>query len=152
MKIAIGNDHRGYSAKCRLVSWLSTEGHEIIDLGATNANDPTDYPDYAIPVAEMVARNEVWRGILICGTGIGMCIAANKVGGARAATCHDPLTAEISRRHNNSNILCMSADLLSEELMDRLVQTWLSSEFDGGRHARRIDKISQFEDNRSALS
>jgi ribose 5-phosphate isomerase B len=85
------------------------------------------------------------RGILICGTGIGMCIAANKVRGVRAAPCHDSITAEMSRRHNNSNVLCLSADLLGDELIDRMLRIWLETEFEGGRHARRVDKIARFE-------
>ena len=88
------------------------------------------------------------RGILICGTGIGMCIAANKVPGVRAAPCHDSITAEMSRRHNDANILCLSADLLGEELIDRMIRIWLQTEFEGGRHARRVDKIANFEKSR----
>ena len=105
-----------------------------------------DYPDIAAVVSRKVSQHEVERGILICGTGIGMCITANKLRGVRAAPCHDSITAEMSRRHNDANVLCLSADLLGEELIDRMIRIWLETEFEGGRHARRVDKISRFED------
>jgi ribose 5-phosphate isomerase B len=146
MRIAIGSDHRGYDAKSRLVKLVHRLGHEVIDVG-TVANESVDYPDYAFQVALRVSHSEVDRGILICGTSIGMCIAANKVKGVRAAPCHDSITAEMSRRHNDANILCLSADLLGEELIDRMVKIWLETVFEGGRHARRVDKITRFESN-----
>jgi ribose 5-phosphate isomerase B len=121
--------------------------HEVVDMGPPS-KDSVDYPDYAFPVARAVAAGNVERGILICGTGIGMCIAANKVRGVRAAPCFDALTAEISRRHNDANIMCLSADLLGEELMERMVRIWLETPFDGGRHARRVEKIAHFENDR----
>src|SRR5206468_1725505 len=96
------------------------------------------YPDYALLVAEAVSSGRVERGILICGTGIGMCIAANKVSGVRAAPCHDTITAELSRSHNDANVLCLSADLLGDELVERMVRTWLQTPFEGGRHARVV--------------
>src|SRR5262245_54449011 len=108
MKIAIASDHRGLDVKRRIVTSLQKLSHEVIDFGPKEM-DSVDYPDYAIPVAQAVSRQEVERGILICGTGIGMCIAANKVPGVRAAPCHDSITAEMSRRHNDANILCLSA-------------------------------------------
>jgi ribose 5-phosphate isomerase B len=144
MRIAIGSDHRGYDAKNRLVQFVQRLGHEVIDVG-TVGNESVDYPDYAFQVALRVSQGAVDRGILICGTSIGMCIAANKVKGVRAAPCHDSITAEMSRRHNDANILCLSADLLGEELIDRMVRIWLETSFDGGRHARRVEKITQFE-------
>src|SRR6266851_9060451 len=104
MKIAIGSDHRGYDVKRRIVNLLQQLGHEVLDLG-TQGKDSVDYPDFAFAVAAAVRAGQVERGILICGTGIGMCIAANKISGVRAAPCHDSITAEMSRRHNNSNIL-----------------------------------------------
>ena len=119
MRIAVGSDHRGYEVKRRIVSLLGRLGHEVIDVGPPSA-DSVDYPDFAFEVAKAVGGGKVERGILICGTGIGMCIAANKVPGVRAAPCHDSITAEMSRRHNDSNILCLSADLLGEELIDRM--------------------------------
>ncbi len=145
MKIAIGSDHRGFEVKRRLVPFLQNLGHEVLDVGAPSA-DSVDYPDYAIQVAQAVSAKSVDRGILICGTSIGMCIAANKVKGVRAAPCHDSITAEMSRRHNDANVLCLSADLLGEELIERMVRIWLTTDFEAGRHARRVDKIMKFED------
>ena len=144
MKIAIGSDHRGYEAKRRLAASLRAHGHEVLDLGP-EGSDSVDYPDFAFEVSRAVSEGRVQRGILICGTGIGMCIAANKVAGVRAAPCHDSITAEMSRRHNDANVLCLSADLLGEDLMARMVRIWLETEFEAGRHARRVDKICRFE-------
>ncbi len=144
MKIAIGSDHRGYETKRRLVHFLQGLGHEVLDMG-TEGSESVDYPDFAFQVASAVSQGRVERGILICGTSIGMCIAANKVKGVRAAPCHDSITAEMSRRHNNANVLCLSADLLGEELIDRMARIWLETEFEGGRHARRVEKITRFE-------
>ena len=144
MKIAIGSDHRGYDVKRRVISVLENLGHEVLDVGPQK-RESVDYPDYAFQVALAVSEGRVDRGVLICGTGIGMCIAANKVRGVRAAPCHDSITAEMSRRHNNANVLCLSADLLGEELIDRMVRIWLETEFEQGRHARRVEKITKFE-------
>jgi ribose 5-phosphate isomerase B len=144
MRIAIGSDHRGYSVKRRLVQMLQQSGHELIDLG-TNSEESCDYPDFAHLVGRSVSEQQVDRGILICGTGIGMCISANKIRGVRAALCHDNITAEMSRRHNNANVLCMSADLLGMELMERMTRLWLETDFEGGRHVRRVDKIHRLE-------
>jgi ribose 5-phosphate isomerase B len=146
MKIAVGSDHRGFEAKKRIMLLLEQLGHETLDLG-TKGPDSVDYPDFAIQVAQAVGEKRVDRGILICGTGIGMCIAANKVHGVRAAPCHDSITAEMSRRHNDANILCLSGDLLGEELIDRMVRIWLQTDFEAGRHARRVEKIEHFEQN-----
>ena len=145
MKIAIGSDHRGYETKRRLAHFLQQLSHEVLDMG-TEGSESVDYPDFAFQVAQAVSEGRVDRGILICGTSIGMCIAANKVKGVRAAPCHDSITAEMSRRHNNANVLCLSADLLGEELIDRMARIWLETEFEGGRHARRVDKITRFEE------
>ena len=144
MKVAIGSDHRGFEVKRRVVSVVTQLGHEVIDVGPVTG-ESVDYPDFAFPVATAVAESKADRGILICGTGIGMCIAANKVHGVRAAPCHDPITAEMSRRHNDANVLCLSADLLGEDIVLRMVRIWLETEFEGGRHARRVEKIVQFE-------
>jgi ribose 5-phosphate isomerase B len=144
MRIAIGSDHRGFAVKQRLVTALRSQGHDVQDFGPA-VEGAVDYPDLAFPVAEAVGTGQAERGILICGTGIGMCIAANKVKNVRAAPCHDPITAEMSRRHNDANILCLSADMLSEELIDRMVRAWLDTGFEAGRHARRVGKITQFE-------
>jgi ribose 5-phosphate isomerase B len=145
MKIAIGSDHRGFEAKRRIVQLCQQLGHEVLDVGTTG-NDSVDYPDFALEVARAVGDKRVDRGILICGTGIGMCIAANKVKGVRAAPCHDSITAEMSRRHNNANILCLSGDLLGDQLIDHMIRIWLQTEFEGGRHARRVEKIMRYEE------
>jgi ribose 5-phosphate isomerase B len=144
MRIAVGTDHRGYAIRHKLIELLRGLGHEVIDTG-NDSPEPIDYPDVAARVANLVSRGEVDRGILICGTGLGMCIAANKFPGARAAPCHDDLTAEMSRRHNDLNVLCLSADLLGERLIDRMVEIWLNTPFEGGRHARRVEKIRLLE-------
>ena len=144
MRIAIGSDHRGVNVKNKIVELTKRLGHEVQDVG-TFGNESVDYPDFAAEVARKVSHHEVDRGILICGTGIGMCIAANKFPGVRAAPCHDDLTAEMSRRHNDLNVLCLSADMLGEKLIDRMVEIWLSTEFEGGRHARRVEKMTQLE-------
>jgi ribose 5-phosphate isomerase B len=144
MKIAIGSDHRGFEVKRRLVAFLTALGHEVGDFGPA-AKESVDYPDFAFQVAGAVGSGQADRGILICGTGIGMCIAANKVCGVRAAPCHDCVTAEMSRRHNDANVLCLSADLLGEELIERMVRIWLTTDFEQGRHARRVEKIARYE-------
>lgn len=144
MKITVGSDHRGLAVKQRIVPLLEKMGHQVTDVGPTNPGS-VDYPDFAFQVAQAVGAGESDRGVLICGTGIGMCIAANKVQGVRAAPCHDSITAELSRRHNDSNVLCLSADLLGEELIERMIRIWLETPFEAGRHARRVEKIMQFE-------
>jgi ribose 5-phosphate isomerase B len=144
MRIALGSDHRGYNVKQKIADLLRRFQHEVVDVGAFGTEN-VDYPDVAAIVAQKVSQGEVDRGILVCGTGIGMCIAANKFGGVRAAPCHDDITAEMSRRHNDLNVLCLSADLLGEKLIDRMVEIWLNTEFEGGRHARRVEKITNLE-------
>jgi ribose 5-phosphate isomerase B len=144
MRIAVGSDHRGFDVKRRVIGYLHQLGHEIIDAG-THGSDSVDYPDIAFQVGHAVSEGRAERGILICGTGIGMCIAANKVKGVRAAPCHDSITAEMSRRHNDANVLCLSADLLGEELIDRMIRLWLETSFEGGRHGRRVEKILRHE-------
>jgi ribose 5-phosphate isomerase B len=144
MRIAVGSDHRGFSIKSKVVELLRQLGHDVVDAGP-QTGESVDYPDIASLVAGQVSKGEVDRGILICGTGIGMCIAANKYPGVRAAPCHDDLTAEMSRRHNDLNVLCLSADMLGERLIDRMIEIWLKTEFEGGRHARRVEKISEIE-------
>ncbi|MGA2620353.1 MAG: ribose 5-phosphate isomerase B [Thermoguttaceae bacterium] len=144
MRIAVGTDHRGFAIRARIIELLERLGHQVDDLG-TYTPEAVDYPDVAARVARKVSAGEVERGILVCGTGLGMCIAANKFPGVRAAPCHDDLTAEMSRRHNDSNILCISADLLGERLVERMIDLWLAAPFEGGRHARRIAKITEIE-------
>lgn len=145
MRISIGSDHRGFNVKMKLVNLLSQLGHEVLDEG-TNSTESVDYPDIASAVAGKVSRGLVDRGILVCGTGIGMSIAANKFVGVRAAACHDEITADICRRHNDVNVLCLSGDLLGERPIDNLVRIWLQTEFEGGRHARRLQKIAKIEE------
>jgi ribose 5-phosphate isomerase B len=144
MRIAIGTDHRGYAIRSKVIELVQRLGHEVEDVG-TFTPDAVDYPDIGAIVAGKVSRGETDRGILVCGTGLGMCIVANKFQGVRAAPCHDDLTAELSRRHNDANVLCLSADLLGERLIDRMVELWLSTPFEGGRHARRVEKVCQLE-------
>ncbi|MEX0715513.1 MAG: ribose 5-phosphate isomerase B [Planctomycetaceae bacterium] len=144
MKIAVASDHRGYAVKGKILPLLTQLGHDALDYGP-NSGDSVDYPDFAAAVARAVSNGEAERGILICGTGMGMCIVANKFAGVRAAPCHDDLTAQMSRLHNDANVLCLSADLLGDTLVNRMVEIWLNTDFEGGRHARRIEKIAQFE-------
>jgi ribose 5-phosphate isomerase B len=145
MRIALGSDHRGYTVKQRLTAALEKLGHAVIDHGVATGDGAADYPDFAIPVSEAVGKGDADRGILICGTGFGMCIAANKVHGVRAVTCRDGIEAEMSRRHNDANVLCMSADFLGQDVIDRMVQIWLTTDFEGGRHQRRVEKIARYE-------
>jgi len=144
MHIVVGADHRGFPIRTRIIDLLRRLGHDVEDAG-TFSGEAVDYPDIAARVARKVSHGEVDRGILICGTGLGMCITANKFPGVRAAPCHDELTAEVSRRHNDANILCLSAELLSEPLVDRMIEIWLNADFEGGRHARRLAKICDLE-------
>lgn len=144
MDVAIASDHRGVRVKGQIVSQLQSLGMGVHDLGP-DVSDSVDYPDFARIVCESVLGRVAERGILICGTGIGMCIAANKFPGIRAVTCHDDVTAELSRRHNDANVMCLSADLLGDRLLNRIVELWLKTEFEGGRHSRRLDKVANFE-------
>lgn len=144
MKITIGADHRGFGLKERLKSYLIRQGYQVLDKG-TFSSQPVDYPDYAFAVAEAVAKGKASRGILICATGIGMAIAANKVKGVRAALCYEPRTARLSREHNNANLLCLGADITDPLKATRIVRVWLNTEFSGGRHSRRLAKIRAAE-------
>lgn len=144
MRIVVGADHRGYDIRIKLIELLKRLGHEVEDVG-TYSRERVDFPDIAAQVARKVSEGHVERGLLISGTGLDMCIAANKFPGVRAAPCHDDLTAEISRRHNDLNVLCLSADLMGERLMDRMVEIWISTPFEAGRHARRLEKIAHIE-------
>ena len=143
-RVALGCDHRGYEAKLKIIARLSELGFESKDFG-TDSTKSFDYPDAALATATSVQTGESDVGLLFCGTGNGMCITANKFHGIRAALCHDELTAEMSRRHNNANILCLPADLVGDALMLRIVEVWLKTEFEGGRHERRVSKISEIE-------
>lgn len=147
MKIAVGSDHRGYDIKQQIKAIATELGHECIDVG-TSDNNPVDYPDLAYLAAKAVSNNQADRAILTCATGIGMSMAANKVCGIRAALCHDELSAQISRDHNNANVLCLSADQIGAVLLRKMVEVWLSTEFSGGRHERRVRKIAAIEEGK----
>jgi len=142
--VAIGADHGGYQLKETLKAFLSQAGYQVKDCG-TSSTDPVDYPDFAIAVAQEVASGKAWRGIMIDGAGIGSCMAANKVNGVRAAMCYDYATAFNSREHNNANTLTLGAGLIGSSLAKQIVTTFLETEFGGGRHARRVDKIMAIE-------
>jgi len=144
MNIAICSDHRGFRAKESIKTLLAKHGHQVNDFGCAESLS-CDYPDLAIPAARSIAAGANDAGVMICGTGIGMSITANKVRGIRAALCHDELGAELARKHTDANVLCLPADLLGEELIKRIVEVWLNTRFEGGRHERRIQKIRQFE-------
>lgn len=144
MRIAVASDHRGVHVKGLILEQLRGLGHEVIDMGPEESG-PVDYPIYASKVSSAVSQRTVDRGILICGTGMGMCIAANKFRGIRAVTCHDDVTAETSRRHNDANVMCLSADMLGERLLNRIVDLWIRTDFEGGRHQRRIEQIYDIE-------
>lgn len=142
--VAIGADHGGYPMKEMLKAFISGEGYSILDMG-TNSAEAVDYPDYAHPVAEAVAEKRAWRGIIIDGAGIGSAIVANKVPGVRAALCYDQATAVNSREHNDANVLTLGAGLIGDSLAKQIAKIWLTTEFGGGRHARRVNKIMAVE-------
>lgn len=148
MKLALSADHRGVSATRQLADRLRSQNHEVTMVG-TLTGETCDYPDAAFAVGELVRKGEVERGILLCGSGIGMCIAANKIRGVRAALVHDELTAEMSRSHNDANVLCLSADLLGQRLIEKIVDIWLGTQFLGGRHERRVKKIAAIEEGKA---
>ncbi|MGE3182957.1 MAG: ribose 5-phosphate isomerase B [Phycisphaerae bacterium] len=149
MKIAIGSDHRGFTTKEHIRVQLEELGNSVTDLG-THSAEPCDYPDAAIKVAKAVSNGEAERAVLICGSGIGVAITANKVPGVRAALCHDAYSAEMSRRHNDANILCIGSDRVGEAAIAEIVRSWITTEFEGGRHARRVAKIMDYEAARDA--
>ena len=142
--IALGADHAGWELKEALKAWLIEKGHQILDFG-THSPESVDYPDYALQVAESVASGKAERGLLVCGTGIGMTMTANKVPGIRAALCSDPFMARMSREHNDANILALGGRVMDEELGLEILQMWLSADFAGGRHEGRLEKIAQIE-------
>ncbi len=145
MRVAIGSDHNGVEFKAALAAHLSRAGHEVIDVGP-ETTDSVDYPDYAFAAAERVASGEADRAVLICGSGIGMCIAANKVRGIRAALCHSPEEAEMTRRHNDANVLTLAGWRVKDtDAALAIVDRFLETGFDGGRHARRVGKIEAYE-------
>ena len=144
MKVVLASDHRGYQLKDSLKKFLEEREIEFLDVGTFSAAS-VDYPDFAMLAAEKVSHGDYDRGILICGSGIGMCIVANKFPGVRAAVCHDVSAAEMSRKHNDSNMLGLGADVINEELARKILHVWLETKFEGGRHLRRIQKISEIE-------
>lgn len=144
MRIAIGSDHAGFAMKQMIVGLLSELGHSCEDFGCFNSNS-VDYPDIARPVAEAVSKKSFDRAILVCSTGIGMSIVANKVPGIRAAVCHDTFSARRAREHNDANVLCLGEWVIGQGLMREIVTTYLSTDFAGGRHARRVEKIHAIE-------
>ena len=147
MKLGLGADHRGAHCAKQLHDRLVSLGHNVVSFSSL-AGEATDYPIPAYNLGTALGNGAIDKGILICGTGIGMCIAANKLKGVRAAIAHDELTAEISRTHNDANVLCLSADLLGQRLIEKVVDTWLATPFQGGRHARRIEEITAIESGR----
>lgn len=145
MKIAIGADHAGFELKNQIRERLAAAGHEVSDFG-TDSADSTDYPDYADQVGRAVAEGGAERGILVCGSGIGMSIAANKIRGVRAALCTNEESANITRRHNDANVLTLGARFTDDVTAQAVVETFLSTEFEGGRHSRRVQKIAEIEE------
>lgn len=151
MRLVISADHRGVAATRQLAERLRGMGHEVSVLGNLTG-ETCDYPESAALVGSSIAARKADLGILLCGSGIGMCIAANKVKGVRAALVHDELTAEMARSHNDANVLCMSADLLGQRLIEKIVDVFLATNFQGGRHERRVRKISAIENGQDPAS
>ena len=147
MRILIGSDHHGIETRLNLGRIIVSLGHEVVDVGPTPDNAaPVDYPEIAATVARAVSEGDADRGVLICGTGIGMSIVANKFVGVRAAPVTDVSSAELSRKHNDLNVLCLSAEMLTERMISEVVQTWLKSGFSGiSRHVRRLERVAQIE-------
>ena len=146
MRLAVASDHAGFEQKVELVEFLKGLGHEVTDLGPDSA-ERVDYPDYAVKVGHAVADGQADRGVLICGTGIGMALAADKVAGVRAANITTPEFADLSRRHNDLNVITLSGRFVSLEENERILKVWLVSEFEGGRHAQRVAKIMDLDTN-----
>ena len=144
MRIAVGSDHAAFEHKQYVAKELSDAGHEISRFGS-ESTEPCDYPDVAAEVAKAVSAGKVERGILLCGTGLGMCMTANKVHGIRAASCHDEYTTIMSRSHNDTNVLCLGGRVLTPDEAMRLVHLWLKTPFEGGRHVPRLKKITELE-------
>jgi ribose 5-phosphate isomerase B len=142
MKVAVGSDHAGFEMKKAVVAWLERNGHECHDLGPYN-EESVDYPDYARKVGESVANGSCDQGVLLCGTGIGVSIAANKVHGIRAALACNPEFATLARQHNNANVLCFPARFSDQATIEKSLQNWFAADFEGGRHERRVNKIEQ---------
>lgn len=144
MKISIGSDHAGFEYKERFRAFLTSQGHKVVDFG-TDSPESTDYPLYIIPAAEAVASGQVERGIVLGGSGNGEAIAANKVRGVRCALCWNTQTAEFSRKHNDANVLSIGQRMISYEIAEDILKIWLATPFEGGRHARRLTELSNYE-------
>ncbi|MBR5291346.1 MAG: ribose 5-phosphate isomerase B [Clostridia bacterium] len=147
MKIAMASDHGGFFLKEQLRQYVESKGHQVIDLGCCSP-DRADYPDYGIACGEAVAKGEADRGIVVCGTGIGISIAANKVKGVRCALCTDPVMARLCREHNNANVLSLGERIIGVELAKGIVDAFLSTEAEGGRHVERVAKITAYDEAR----
>ena len=145
MRIVIGSDHAGFDQKQRLAHYLAEKGHDVTDVGATNAEDSVDYPDFALAAGRKVASGDADFGVLVCGTGIGMAIAANKVAGVRAANVTDPQFAKLAREHNDANVVTVSARFVPVQTNEGILDAFLGTEFGGGRHASRVAKITAAE-------
>jgi ribose 5-phosphate isomerase B len=143
MRIAVGADHRGYPLKQQIAAWLRSQGHDVTDVGASST-ESTDYPLYAAQVARAVAGGQAERGVLVCATGVGMCITANKVRGVRATIAADEDVARSSRQHNDVNVLCLG-ERTTPQAAQGILHTWLNTCFDGGRHERRLNEIAEVE-------
>lgn len=144
MKVVVGADHRGFRLKEHLKEKLQSKGIEVVDVGASS-EESSDYPDYALAVGNAVGKGEADQGLLVCATGIGVSMAANKVPGVRAALVHSPEEAELTRKHNDANVLCLGQTGTPESLADDILDRWLNSKFEGGRHARRVQKVVDYE-------
>lgn len=144
MRIAIGSDHAGYELKSAVAPYLRAGGHEVVDVG-TDSTESVDYPEFAAAAAGLVADGEADRAVIVCGSGVGVSIVANKVDGIRAVNAHDPDEAEMSRRHNDANVLTLSGARLNAEVADLIIQRFLETDFEGGRHARRVGEIAAIE-------
>jgi ribose 5-phosphate isomerase B len=146
LRVAVGADHGGFPLKAELAPWLSEKGYEVLDMGAETLIPTDDYPDYALAVAESVASGKAQRGIIICGSGIGACIAANKVSGVRACVCHDTYSAHQGVEHDNMNVICLGARVVGEALAKEIVDAFLKASFSGEeRHQRRLQKVMDIE-------
>jgi ribose 5-phosphate isomerase B len=146
-RIAIGSDHAGYEAKERAKQALASLGAEVVDEG-TQGSESVDYPDFGAAVGRAVASGEVERGVLICGSGIGIAIAANKIAGVRAAVCWNEETARLARQHNDANVVCLGARFIDPDLAVRMIRVFMETEFDGGRHQQRVDKLTKLDEKR----
>ena len=144
MKLAIGNDHAAYDMKLEIKSYLESKGHEVVDFG-THSTQSCNYPEFGEAVGRAVANGEVEGGVLICGTGIGISISANKVKGVRAAVCSEPVSAALTKKHNNANIIAFGARIVGIEMAKAIVDAWLDAEYEGGRHQTRIDMMMEIE-------